>query len=61
MTYTTAHGNARSPTQSEARDGTRILMDTSQIRFCFATTGELQFCPDVCPGVELSDHVVILF
>ena len=24
---------------SEARDGTWIFMDTSQIRFCYATTG----------------------
>ena len=32
MTYTTAHGNARSPTPlSEVRDQTQILMDTSQV------------------------------
>ena len=39
MTYTTAHSNARSPTPLiEARDGTRILMDTSQIHLCWAMT-----------------------
>ena len=22
---------------------------------------ELQFCPDLCPGVELLDHMVVLY
>ena len=40
-TYTTAHGNTRSLTHSlsEARDQTRILMDTSLIRFCCTMMG----------------------
>jgi len=38
--YYTAHGNARfSDTLSEARDGTCILMDTSQIHFHCAIMG----------------------
>ena len=40
VTYTAAQGNARSPDPlNEARDGTRVLTDTSRIRFCCATTG----------------------
>ena len=38
VTYSTAHSNARSLTHSEARDQTWVLMDTSQICFCWATT-----------------------
>ena len=34
-TYTTAHGNAGSLTQlSEARDGTHVPRDTSQVHYC---------------------------
>lgn len=40
MTYTTAHGNARSfKPLNEARDWTHSLIDTSRIRFCWAVTG----------------------
>ena len=39
LTYTAAQGNTRPPTQlSKARDGTHIIMDTSQIHFHCATT-----------------------
>ena len=49
VTYTTAHGNARSLTHwAEAKDRTRILMDTSQICFCCSTTGTLYF--SICYG-----------
>ena len=38
--YTTAHGNAGSFNPlSKARDRTYILMDSSQIHFCWATMG----------------------
>ena len=40
MTYTTAHGNARSFNPlSEARDRTHVLMDTSRVRFHCAMAG----------------------
>ena len=40
MTYTTAHGNIRSFNPlNNARDRTRILMDTSQFSTCWATMG----------------------
>ena len=42
-TYTTAHGNTGSLTRSEARDQSHIIMDTSRIRFCCATTGTLLY------------------
>ena len=39
VTYTTAHSNAGSLTQSEARDWTQVLTDASQVRYCWATSG----------------------
>ena len=53
---------------SKARDRTCVLMDTSQILFHCATTGTLHVsfsmkvlsCPDICPGVGLLGHMVVL-
>ena len=39
VTYTTAYGNTRSLTHSEARDQTHIFMDTSGVCHCRATMG----------------------
>ena len=38
-TYTTAHGNAGSLTQSEDRDWTCVLMDTSWVCYCWTMMG----------------------
>ena len=52
-TYTTAHSNARSLTSlSKARDQTHILMDTSWVCYCWATTGAPSWflkCPNFYP------------
>ena len=49
MTYTTAHGNLIPDPLSNARDQTRLLMDTNQIRFCCATNGRKKLSPSKWP------------
>jgi len=51
VTYTTAHSNARILYPlNKARDWTCILVDASQIHFCWAMTGT-PFCFDYCSPV----------
>ena len=56
-TYTTAHSNARSLNPlSEAGDQTCVLVDTSQIYFCWATMGTPQFKKGAAGGGGRQRH-----